>query len=55
MIAFGLIILVVSLLSAALGFGGLRIASPGRVFRILFFVCLMVFVGSTIYGLSHPA
>jgi uncharacterized membrane protein YtjA (UPF0391 family) len=54
MLRWTLIFLVVALVAAAFGFGGIAAASAGIV-RILFFVFLVLFVASLLAGLVRRA
>lgn len=49
MLRYALIFLVVALIAAALGFGGLAGAATG-IAKVLFFVFLILFVGSLLFG-----
>jgi uncharacterized membrane protein YtjA (UPF0391 family) len=54
MITSGLIFLAISLLCFLVGFHG-NVAHSTRVFRILWLVSMVLFVGLTLSGLNHPA
>ena len=54
MLRWTLIFLVVALVAAAFGFGGIAVASAG-VARILFFIFLVLFVLSLLGGLIRRA
>jgi uncharacterized membrane protein YtjA (UPF0391 family) len=54
MLRWTLIFLVVALVAAAFGFGGIAAASAG-VARILFFIFLILFVASLLGGLIRRA
>jgi uncharacterized membrane protein YtjA (UPF0391 family) len=49
MLSYALVFLVIALIAAALGFGGLAGAATG-IAKILFFVFLVLFLGSLIMG-----
>ena len=49
MLSCALVFLVIALIAAALGFGGLAGAATG-IAKILFFVFLVLFLGSLIMG-----
>jgi uncharacterized membrane protein YtjA (UPF0391 family) len=54
MLRWTLIFLVVSILAAVFGFGGIAAASAG-IARILFFLFLILFVASLLAGLIRRA
>lgn len=54
MLRWTLIFLVVALVAAAFGFGGIAVASAG-IARILFFIFLILFVLSLLGGLIRRA
>jgi|GEM_PF-3264764 len=53
MIAFSFGFLVIALIFAPLGFRGL-VNRSNPLARLLFFTCLMLFLATTLYGMSHP-
>jgi uncharacterized membrane protein YtjA (UPF0391 family) len=54
MIVTAFVFLFVALIAALLGFCGLANRTAGFA-RILFFACIILFLVSTLYGLSHTA
>jgi uncharacterized membrane protein YtjA (UPF0391 family) len=54
MLRWTLIFLVVAIVAAAFGFGGIAAASSG-IARILFFVFLILFIASVLGGLMRRA
>jgi uncharacterized membrane protein YtjA (UPF0391 family) len=54
MLRWTLIFLVVAIVAAAFGFGGIAAASSG-IARILFFVFLILFIASLLGGLMRRA
>lgn len=54
MLRWTIIFLLVALVAAAFGFGGIAVASAG-IARILFFIFLILFVASLLSGLIRRA
>jgi uncharacterized membrane protein YtjA (UPF0391 family) len=54
MLQWALIFLIVALVAAAMGFGGIASASAGMA-KILFFIFLVVFLVSLIIGMARRA
>jgi uncharacterized membrane protein YtjA (UPF0391 family) len=54
MLRWTVIFLLVALVAAAFGFGGIAVASAG-IARILFFIFLILFVASLLSGLIRRA
>ena len=54
MLQWALIFLVVALIAAVLGFGGIAVASAG-IAKIIFFVFLVLFAVSIVAGLMRRA
>jgi len=52
MLYWAFVFLVVALVAAVLGFGGIAVASAG-IAKILFFVFLVIFLATLIMGLSR--
>jgi uncharacterized membrane protein YtjA (UPF0391 family) len=52
MLYWALVFLIISLIAAVFGFGGVS-AAAGDIARILFFVFLVLFVLSLIFGLTR--
>lgn len=50
MLGWALVFLVVALIAAALGFGGIA-AGAATIAQILFWIFLLLFIASLIYGL----
>jgi len=52
MLYWAFVFLVVALVAAVLGFGGIAVASAG-IAKILFFVFLVIFLATLLMGLSR--
>ena len=52
MLSWALVFLIIALIAAAFGFGGIAIAAAG-IAKILFFLFLVLFVISLVMGLSN--
>ena len=49
MLAWAVVFLIIALVAAVFGFGGIAAASAG-IAKLLFFICLVLFVISLIFG-----
>jgi uncharacterized membrane protein YtjA (UPF0391 family) len=50
MLYWALVFLIVALIAGVLGFGGVYVAAAGIIAKILFFVFLVLFILSLIFG-----